>query len=209
MPKASRRRRLCETCSRHVPPASCSTMLTRPSRIRQRGCRRIRPHCCSDSASPGRLGWTLMTSTWSSPLRRFAARVYRFAAPPALISAGDGSVAAFNRVRSGDYQIATVAEPLHAAGWQLVDELNRATPERLRRAGSPEPGRPVSCTSWVRVFRSVFINKAARHGIGKRGRRNPLFRSLASVGYRAVTIESAARICLRPTPALNAHNQRV
>jgi ribose transport system substrate-binding protein len=46
--------------------------------------------------------------------------------PPAFISAGDGSLAAFNRVRSGDYQIGTVAEPLHAAGWQLVDELNRA-----------------------------------------------------------------------------------
>jgi len=46
--------------------------------------------------------------------------------PPTFISAGDGSVAAFNRVRSGDYQIGTVAEPLHEAGWQLVDELNRA-----------------------------------------------------------------------------------
>jgi len=46
--------------------------------------------------------------------------------PPAFISAGDGSVAAFNRVRAGDYQIGTVAEPLHEAGWQLVDELNRA-----------------------------------------------------------------------------------
>jgi ribose transport system substrate-binding protein len=46
--------------------------------------------------------------------------------PPAFISAGDGSVAAFNRVRAGNYQIGTVAEPLHEAGWQLVDELNRA-----------------------------------------------------------------------------------
>jgi ribose transport system substrate-binding protein len=46
--------------------------------------------------------------------------------PPTFISAGDGSVAAFNRVRAGDYQIGTVAEPLHEAGWQLVDELNRA-----------------------------------------------------------------------------------
>ena len=46
--------------------------------------------------------------------------------PPTFISAGDGSVAAFNRVRSGDYQVGTVAEPLHEAGWQLVDELNRA-----------------------------------------------------------------------------------
>jgi ribose transport system substrate-binding protein len=46
--------------------------------------------------------------------------------PPTSISAGDGSVAAFNRVRSGEYQIGTVAEPLHEAGWQLIDELNRA-----------------------------------------------------------------------------------
>lgn len=46
--------------------------------------------------------------------------------PPAFVSAGDGSVAAFNRVRGGTYQIGTVAEPLHEAGWQLVDELNRA-----------------------------------------------------------------------------------
>jgi ribose transport system substrate-binding protein len=46
--------------------------------------------------------------------------------PPNFISAGDGSVAAFNRVRSGEYQIGTVAEPLHEAGWQLIDELNRA-----------------------------------------------------------------------------------
>jgi ribose transport system substrate-binding protein len=46
--------------------------------------------------------------------------------PPTFISAGDGSVAAFNRVRAGNYQIGTVAEPLHEAGWQLVDELNRA-----------------------------------------------------------------------------------
>lgn len=54
--------------------------------------------------------------------------------PPAFISAGDGSVAAFSRVRSGDYQIGTVAEPLHEAGWQLVDELNRAL------AGQPPSG---------------------------------------------------------------------
>lgn len=46
--------------------------------------------------------------------------------PPQFISAGDGSVAAFDRVRSGSYQIGTVAEPLLEAGWQLVDELNRA-----------------------------------------------------------------------------------
>lgn len=41
-------------------------------------------------------------------------------------SAGDGSEAAFQRIRSGQYQAVTVAEPLNLQGWQLVDELNRA-----------------------------------------------------------------------------------
>jgi len=54
--------------------------------------------------------------------------------PPNFISAGDGSVSAFNRVRTGEFQIGTVAEPLSEAGWQLVDELNRAF------AGQPESG---------------------------------------------------------------------
>lgn len=47
-------------------------------------------------------------------------------APPHAISAGDGSEPAFHRIRSGEYQVATVAEPLHLHGWQEVDELNRA-----------------------------------------------------------------------------------
>lgn len=42
-----------------------------------------------------------------------------------LISAGDGSASAFVRIRSGIYQTATVAEPLHMQGWQMADELNR------------------------------------------------------------------------------------
>lgn len=46
--------------------------------------------------------------------------------PPHAISAGDGSGPAFQRIRTGDYQEATVAEPLHLHGWQEVDELNRA-----------------------------------------------------------------------------------
>jgi len=45
---------------------------------------------------------------------------------PRSISAGDGSAAAFNRIRGKEYQIATVAEPLNLHGWQVVDELNRA-----------------------------------------------------------------------------------
>jgi ribose transport system substrate-binding protein len=45
---------------------------------------------------------------------------------PKAGSAGDGSEAAFQRIRTGGYQTITVAEPLNLQGWQLVDELNRA-----------------------------------------------------------------------------------
>lgn len=46
--------------------------------------------------------------------------------PPKSVAAGDGDAAEFQRIRNGDYQAATVAEPLFLQGWQLVDELNRA-----------------------------------------------------------------------------------
>jgi len=45
---------------------------------------------------------------------------------PHNISAGDGSESAFARIRSKQFQMATVPEPLHEQGWQLIDELNRA-----------------------------------------------------------------------------------
>jgi len=45
---------------------------------------------------------------------------------PKAGSAGDGSEAAFQRIRGGQYQAVTVAEPLNLQGWQIVDELNRA-----------------------------------------------------------------------------------
>jgi ribose transport system substrate-binding protein len=48
------------------------------------------------------------------------------AGPPFNISGGDGSVPAFQRIRAGQYQTATVPEPLNEQGWQLIDELNRA-----------------------------------------------------------------------------------
>jgi ribose transport system substrate-binding protein len=51
-----------------------------------------------------------------------------------LLSAGDGSAAAFMRIRSGTYQTGTVAEPLNMQGWQVVDELNRLM------AGQPASG---------------------------------------------------------------------
>jgi len=42
-----------------------------------------------------------------------------------LLSAGDGSAAAFMRIQARTFQTGTVAEPLNLHGWQLVDELNR------------------------------------------------------------------------------------
>jgi ribose transport system substrate-binding protein len=42
-----------------------------------------------------------------------------------MLSAGDGSAAAFLRIQAGTFQTGTVAEPLNLHGWQLVDELNR------------------------------------------------------------------------------------
>ncbi len=42
-----------------------------------------------------------------------------------MLSAGDGSAAAFLRIRAGTFQTGTVSEPLNLHGWQLIDELNR------------------------------------------------------------------------------------
>ena len=54
--------------------------------------------------------------------------------PPFSVAAGDGDAPELERIRAGNYQQATVAEPLYLQGWQLVDELNRA------RAGQPPSG---------------------------------------------------------------------
>jgi len=45
---------------------------------------------------------------------------------PKNVSAGDGSISAYERIRTNHYQIGTVAEPLRVHGWQAIDELNRA-----------------------------------------------------------------------------------
>jgi ribose transport system substrate-binding protein len=50
--------------------------------------------------------------------------------PPYGVAAGDGDASEFERIRSGDYQTASVAEPLYLQGWQLIDELNRALARR-------------------------------------------------------------------------------
>jgi ribose transport system substrate-binding protein len=54
--------------------------------------------------------------------------------PPFAIGAGDGDTSDFERIRTGDHQTASIAEPLYLQGWQIVDELNRA------RAGQPPSG---------------------------------------------------------------------
>ena len=45
---------------------------------------------------------------------------------PKAVSAGDGSEAAYQRIRNKRFQAGTVPEPLNMQGWQIVDELNRA-----------------------------------------------------------------------------------
>ncbi len=68
---------------------------------------------------------------------------------PRQISAGDGSVPAFERIRDKQYQLATVAEPLHLQGWQAIDEMNRAF------AGQP----PSGYVTPVHLFINANINK--------------------------------------------------
>lgn len=47
-----------------------------------------------------------------------------------LDSAGDGSPAAFERIRQGDYQTITVPEPLNEQGWIMATEIVRAIAHR-------------------------------------------------------------------------------
>ncbi|NHN54238.1 substrate-binding domain-containing protein [Calidifontibacter sp. DB0510] len=42
------------------------------------------------------------------------------------IGAGDGDTSALQRIRSGNYQAASVPSPLVSEGWQMIDEMNRA-----------------------------------------------------------------------------------
>lgn len=62
------------------------------------------------------------------------------AGTPKSVAAGDGDSAEFQRIRSVDYQAATVAEPLVLQGWQLVDEINRALAGEADSGFIPAPG---------------------------------------------------------------------
>jgi ribose transport system substrate-binding protein len=60
-------------------------------------------------------------------------------AAPYAVAAGDGDASEFARIRSRDYQAASVAEPLYLQGWQLIDELNRALSHRPPSGYVPPP----------------------------------------------------------------------
>lgn len=63
---------------------------------------------------------------WDAAIPALQAAGVAESGPPLMIAAGDGSPAAFKRIADGQYQIATVAEPLTEHGWQMADEINRA-----------------------------------------------------------------------------------
>lgn len=62
------------------------------------------------------------------------------AGPPKSVAAGDGDSAEFQRIRTVDYQAATVAEPLLLEGWEIVDEVNRALAKQSWSKFVPAPG---------------------------------------------------------------------
>lgn len=62
------------------------------------------------------------------------------AGPPKSVAAGDGDSAEFQRIRTVDYQAATVAEPLVLEGWEIVDEVNRALAKKPWSGFVPAPG---------------------------------------------------------------------
>lgn len=77
--------------------------------------------------------------TYPEPFYVFAVSdFYLDNAAPALRAAGipkegrvsligsDGSPAAFERIKNGEFELGTVAEPVLEQGWQAADELNRA-----------------------------------------------------------------------------------
>jgi ribose transport system substrate-binding protein len=60
--------------------------------------------------------------------------------PPYEIAAGDGSASELQRIRTAQYQTATVADPLILEGWDAVDEVNRALAKASWSGFVPAPG---------------------------------------------------------------------
>ena len=82
---------------------------------------------------------------------------------PRQISAGDGSVPAFQRIRQKQYQIATVAEPLHLQGWQMH---RRAEPRLRRRDAERLSCRTSTCSSTPTSTRTAARNNIFDPGNG-------------------------------------------
>ena len=84
--------------------------------------------------------------------------------PPFGVAAGDGDASEFERIRSGDYQRASIAEPLYLQGWQLIDELNRAAPGAgvgLRRPTAAHHARQCPGRQRVRPAASARTTRAS------------------------------------------------
>lgn len=88
-------------------------------------------------------------------------------APPFAVAAGDGDASEFARIRSGNYQAASVAEPLYLQGWQLIDEINRALahqpashylapPRLITKADVPSGGVFDPGTSYQQDYRRLW-----------------------------------------------------
>ena len=112
---------------------------------------------------------------------------------PRQISAGDGSVPAFQRIRDKQYQIATVAEPLHLHGWKCIDEMNRAF------AGQPPSGyvRRRICSSQRNIEKDGGANNIYDPGNGYKDK------------YKKIWGRWLLRLCASPAdykkPKLSEH----
>jgi len=80
-----------------------------------------------------------------------------------LISAGDGSPSARDRIGRGYYQTATVAEPLPLQAWQLLDELNRVMAHQPVSGFVASPivitgsqAAPVTDVDFRRIYRKIW-----------------------------------------------------
>ena len=82
---------------------------------------------------------------------------------------------AFQRIREKQYQVATVAEPLHLHGWQTIDELNRAfsaslraTMSRRRTCSSTPTSTPMAATRISSTLATAIRTRIRRSGANRR-----------------------------------------
>ena len=130
--------------SKHARRARCSPMSAPPSEAPIRTCRDTSPRQYGKSGSVLRLHGDRRRifrprRAGLANRRRSAKRADRF--DP------DGSPAAYQRIRTGTYEIGTIPEPAAMQGWQAMDEMNRALDKRRPAAsGSPciSSQRPMS-----------------------------------------------------------------